>query len=110
MSIAAAWTVINEYSDGLNIKYKHNISTPATGGTVTLLNNQYNIVNPSGALATLTVNLPSSPNNNDVVYIKYTQAVTAVTYGNGTVVDGITAPTAGGLVTLTFDGGSNSWY
>ncbi len=90
--------------------YEHNISTPSTGGTVNLVTGQYNIINPSGALATLTVNLPSSPLNNDVVYIKYTQTITAVTYGNGTVVDGITAPSAGGLVVLTFDTGTTSWY
>jgi len=90
--------------------YLHSISTPATGGTVNLVANQYNIINPSGTIATLTVNLPSSPNNNDVVYIKYTQAVTTVTYGNGTVVDGITTPSAGGLVVLTFDSGTSSWY
>jgi hypothetical protein len=88
----------------------HNISTPTTGGTVNLTNNQYNIINPAGTLATLTVNLPSSPSNNDSVYIKYTQSITAVTYGNGTVVDGITAPTAGGLVVLVYDSGTTSWY
>lgn len=92
------------------MKYSHSIFTPATGGTVNLVNKQYNIINPSGTIATLTVNLPSSPSNNDAVYIKYTQAVTAVTYGNGTVVDGITAPTAGGLVILVYDSGTSSWY
>lgn len=100
-------------TDQLNnipLRYKHSIFTPLTAGTVNLLNNQYNIVNPAGTIATLTVNLPSSPVDNDVVYIKYTQAVTAVTYGNGTVVDGITAPTAGGLVVLTYDAGTTSWY
>jgi hypothetical protein len=101
--------VIGRRASGL-ITYKHTIFTPTTGGTVALVNNQYNIVNPSGALVALTVNLPSSPVNNDCVYIKYTQAITTVTYGNGTVVDGITAPTAGGLVTLTYDSGTTSWY
>ena len=33
-----------------------------------------------------------------------------VTYGNGTVVDGITAPTAGGLTVLVYDSGTSSWY
>lgn len=107
-SVGNAWTIIGEY--GPSINYHHTIFTPSTGGTVALLNNRYNIINPSGTLATLTVNLPSSPLNNDVVYIKFTQAVTAVTYGNGTVVDGITAPTAGGLTVLTFDSGTTSWY
>lgn len=90
--------------------YIHTIFTPTTGGTVALVDNQYNIINPSGALLALTVNLPSSPANNDVVYIKFTQNVTTVTYANGTVVDGITAPTAGGLTVLTYDSGTTSWY
>lgn len=88
----------------------HNISIPTTGGTVNLTNNQYNIINPSGALLALTINLPSSPSNNDCVYIKFTQNITTVTYGNGTVVDGITAPTAGGLTVLVYDSGTTSWY
>lgn len=90
--------------------YAHTIFTPTTGGTVALVNNQYNIINPSGALLALTVNLPSSPANNDVVYIKFTQTISTVTYGNGTVVDGITAPTAGGLTVLVFDSGTSKWY
>lgn len=88
----------------------HTIFTPTTGGTVTLVNGQYNIINPAGALLALTVNLPSSPANNDCVFIKFTQNVTTVTYGNGTVVDGITAPTAGGLTVLVYDSGTSSWY
>lgn len=88
----------------------HTIFTPITAGTVALVNNQYNIINPSGSLVALTVNLPSSPANNDCVFIKFTQAVTTVTYGNGTVVDGITAPTAGGLTVLVYDSGTTSWY
>lgn len=94
----------------LPIKYAHTIFTPTTGGTVALVVGQYNIINPAGALLALTVNFPSSPANNDVVYIKFTQNVTTVTYGNGTVVDGITAPTAGGLTVLTYDSGTTSWY
>lgn len=92
------------------INRSHTIFTPTTGGTVVLINNQFNIINPAGTLIALTVTLPSSPANNDIVNIKYTQAVTTVTYNGGTVVDGITSPVAGGLVILTYDSGSNSWY
>lgn len=88
----------------------HTIFTPTTGGTVTLINNQYNIINPAGALLALTVTLPSSPSNNDCVFIKFTQNITTVTYSGGTVVDGITAPTAGGLTLLVYDTGTTSWY
>lgn len=88
----------------------HTIFTPSTGGTVNLVVNQYNIINPAIGLLTLTVNLPSGPSNNDYVFIKFTQTVSTVTYGNGTVVDGITAPTAGGLIMLVYDSTSTSWY
>lgn len=84
--------------------------TPTTGGTVTLTNNFYNIINPSGTLATLTVTLPSSPSDGDRVLIKFTQAITAVTYSGGTVVDGIASPIAGNLVQLVYDSASASWY
>jgi len=95
---------------GALIKYQHSIFIPTTGGTVNLVNGQYNIINPAGALLALTLNLPSSPANNDTVYIKFTQNITTVTYANGTVVDGITAPTAGGLTILVYDSGTTSWY
>jgi hypothetical protein len=88
----------------------HTIFTPTTGGTVALVNNQTNIINPSGSLLALTVTLPSSPTNNDEVRIKFTQSVTTVTYSGGTVVDGITSPIAGGYVVLTYDSGTTSWY
>ena len=90
--------------------YAHTIFTPVTSGTVNLVNKQYNIVNPAGALLAVTLNVPSSPANNDVVYIKFTQTITTVTYANGTVVDGITAPRAGDLVVLVYDAGTTSWY
>lgn len=106
---SAGAKIITRYG-GAPLQYNHTIFTPTTGGTVSLVTGMYNIINPAGALLALTVNLPSSPANNDVVYIKYTQSITTVTYGNGTVVDGITSPIAGGLVILTYDSGSTSWY
>lgn len=92
------------------IAFQHTIFTPTTGSTVNLVNNQYNIINPAGALLALTVNLPSSPNNNDVVIIKFTQSVTTVTYTGGTVVDAITGPVAATAVILAFDSGTGNWY
>lgn len=92
------------------VNRSHTIFTPTTGGTVTLAANQYNIINPAGALVALTVTLPSSPVNNDTVQIKFTQAVTTVTYSGGTVADGITSPIAGGYVIFTYDSGTTTWY
>lgn len=88
----------------------HSITTPTNAGTVNLLPNTYNIINPSGSLTTLTVNLPNSPTNNMSVYIKYTKAIVTVTYANGTVSDGITAPIIGTLVVLVYDSSTSIWY
>src|SRR6202000_1096800 len=58
------WIVVNVYSpQGNPIRKVHTIFTPTTGGTVSLVKGIYNIINPAGALAALTVNLPSSPLN-----------------------------------------------
>lgn len=105
------WFVTSVYRSGA-IKYNHTIFAPTTGGTITLINNQYNIVNPTTGIATLTVTMPASPVNNDVVYVKFTQSVAAVTYaGNGnTVVGGLVAPLLGSVVTFTFDSGTSTWY
>lgn len=88
----------------------HTVFTTSDGGTVNLNNHQYNILNGSGAFTALTVNLPSSPENGDVVYLKFTTPVTTVTYGNGTVVDGIISPGSGSLVMLVYDTATTSWY
>lgn len=90
--------------------YLHSIFTPTTGQTVTLVRNQYNIINPAGALLALTVALPSSPANSTVVYIKFTQNITTLSYSGGTVADAITAPTVGSLIVLVYDSGTNIWY
>src|SRR5882762_2064075 len=37
----------NWYPGPFAIKYQHTIFTPTTGGTVALVNNQYNIINPA---------------------------------------------------------------
>lgn len=90
--------------------YVHSISTPTTGQTVNLVKNRYNIINPAGALLALTVNLPVSPANNDLVYIKFTQNITTLSYTGGTVSDAITAPTIGSLIVLVYDSSTNTWY
>lgn len=92
------------------VNRSHTIFTPSTGGTVILVNNQINIVNPSGTLATLTLTLPSSPANNDIVNISFTQAVTTITYSGGTVVGGPTTASLGGQWYLTYDSGTTTWY
>lgn len=90
---------------------QHTIFIPTSGSTVNLVNNQYNIINPSGAtLVALTANLPGSPNNNDVVYIKYVKAITTVTYTGGTLADSLISPAAGNIIMLVYDAGTGIWY
>lgn len=88
----------------------HTIFIPTTGGTVALVNNQNNIINPSGALVALTVTLPSSPNNNDVLILTFEQAVTTVTYSGGTVAGSIVSPVAGSQKQWVYDSGTATWY
>lgn len=88
----------------------HTIFTPSTGNTISAINNNVNIINPSGAILALTINLPSSPANNDRVEIKFDQAVTTVTYGNGTIKGGLVSPPLGGMVGFTYDSGTTTWY
>jgi hypothetical protein len=88
----------------------HTIFTPTTGSTVTLVNNQANIINPSGALVALTLALPASPANNDEVRLTFTQAVTTISYSGGTVVGGLTSISTGGQYYLTYDSGTATWY
>lgn len=92
---------------GIN-NYRHTIFTPTTGGTVTAVALQENIINPAGTLANLTIALPASPNNNDVIYFTTTQTLTAITYSGGTVVGPTTR--SAGQWHLVFDSGTSSWY
>jgi len=88
----------------------HTIFIPTTGSAVSLVNNQRNIINPSSSLTTLTLTMPSSPVQNDVVDLKFTQPVTTLIYSGGTVVTGPSSATSGQAVTLTYDSTTSSWY
>lgn len=92
------------------VNISHTIFTPTTGQTVTLAGANRNIINPAGTIAALTLTLPSSPANNDEVTMKFTQAVTAITWTAGTVVGGSSGAAAGATITLTYDSATTSWY
>lgn len=91
-------------------KPSHVVFTPTTGGTVTAVAYNEEIINPAGTIAALTITLPSSPNNNDRVYLKFTQAVTTITYSGGTVVGLPTSASAGQQWYATYDLTDNKWY
>jgi hypothetical protein len=92
------------------VKFQHTIFTPTTGNTIALNNNQENIINPAGTLSTLTMTLPSTPANNDIIYLTFTQAITTITYSGGTVAGGRTSAAIGNQWHLTYDSGTSTWY
>lgn len=86
-----------------------NYSTPTTGSTISSIVGS-NIVEPAGTLLALTVNLPGSPNNGDIAAYTFTQAITGLTFANGTVVNTLTTAASGGTVKFIFYNGTSKWY
>lgn len=86
----------------------HTIFTPASGGSVTLVDNQINIINPSsGSITSLSVSFPASAANNDMIIVKFVQGVTTLSW---TGADTPSTTGAGGYYVFTYDSASGSWY
>ncbi len=91
------------------------IVAPTTGSTVTLVTtNAITIINPSGSLLALTINLPASPADGQKQTVAFTQIITGLTLsGNGNSLVGtsnLTSAAVGQKFTLIFDLGTTSWY
>lgn len=89
------------------------ILTPSSGDTILIsILNKRTILNPSGTLTTLTINMPASPVNGQFQIITTTQIITALTVsGNGNSIIGQpTTLTAGQSFTMIFDQPSSTWY
>lgn len=71
---------------------------PLTGTTITLKDGiQDNLINPAGTLATLTVKLPATPDDGQILLLTFTKAITTLTVdGNGSTLVG-TAPTSAAI-------------
>jgi hypothetical protein len=100
-------------TDKARIDTGYGYSQPVTGGTVTLSATAYHtIIDPAGTLATLTVNMPASPVDGQVVDFRFSQVITALTIGgNGNSVAG--APTTAALgqtFTAIFKASNTTWY
>ena len=86
-------------------------NVPISGDTIAISQrNTALILEPAAGLAALTINMPSSPQNNDMVSIVSTQAVVAVTHGNGTMVGALSALVALAPVTYIYYSSTNKWY
>ena len=89
------------------------ISTPTTGATVTLIVNRFNAINPAGTIAALTINFPDSPQDRDIVEVKFSQIITTITYVAGTggaTILGQRNAIVGDYFRWKHDSGTNSWY
>ncbi len=94
------------------------IDTPSSGGTVDLTNTNpifTEIIDPAGTLATLTVKLPNNSVNGQILRLKFTQIITALTISPNTGDSVKGAPTSvalGGYIDCQFTGtaGSGTWY
>lgn len=88
-------------------------AAPTTGGTVTLGAGVYNqIIDPAGTLATLTINMTPSPFDGQMVAIKVSQVVTALTVsGNGNSIAGNpTSAAVGSSFTGIYRAANTTWY
>jgi hypothetical protein len=91
----------------------YTISVPSSGGTVTLnTEDSITIINPSGTLATLTIDMPPSPVPGQVMKVSTTQIITALTVsGNGhSIISAPTSLSAGQAFSMIYDLGSTTWY
>src|ERR1039457_5849353 len=77
---------------------------PLTGGTVTIPSGiSYEIINPAGTLAALTIVTPAAPTNPSTIiqelHIVFTKAITTITWtaGAGTTYGGATKPTSAAI-------------
>lgn len=87
-------------------------SVPTVGQTVSLTRESivYALIEPAGTLATLTINMPSSPQDGDEVLIASSQILTALTMANGTLVGTLTTLALGGFARFVYNTASTKWF
>jgi hypothetical protein len=94
----------------MSVQNANVVFIPTTGGTTTLFNNEWNVIAPSGALAALTIAMPSSPADGDVVHITITQAITSLSFSGGTVVSSPTTISGRTELNFVYNNGASTWY
>lgn len=87
-------------------------ATPTTGQTVTIgsTGSTRLIINPAGSLVALTIALPSTPTDGDIVQMGSSQAITTVTMSNGTTIGPLTTMAIGGFATYIYNATTTSWF
>lgn len=87
-------------------------ATPILADTVAVLDNVNTLIlEPAGTIASATVNLPSTNLfDGKKITLACTQIITTLTFGGGTIVNGLTAFTAGGVADYTYRAANGKWY
>lgn len=91
-------------------------ATPTTGSTVTLGNTVWHtIIDPAGALLALTVTMPASPVDGQIVDFKVSQAITTLTVSPNSGQSVVGGPAAGASVAgITYNAiyrsANTTWY
>lgn len=83
---------------------------PTTGQSINIAAKTYNIINPAGTLADLTLNLPATVQDGDYVEIKFTKAITTLAWSGGTISFSPTTASEGTHIKLVYDNDTLTWY
>lgn len=67
-------------------------------------------LNPTGILATITINLPSVITDGQKVSLMTSQAITLVTMGGGTILSALTTMGINAFATYSFSATANQWF
>lgn len=91
----------------------YSVQTPSTGNTITIDNSTpILLLNPAGAIGTLTINMPPKPMDGMVVRMGTDQSITVLTVsGNGnTIKNAPTTLAAGGGLAWQYNLSSTTWF
>lgn len=94
--------------------YPYAYTIPLTGSTVAIGSGIVGVVlNPAGELATLTVSMPTSPFDGQIVELSSTQAIdalTVVTLDGSTIVGGVRILSQFGGCSWRYSVASTTWF
>lgn len=97
---------------GFDIQYKQR--TSATSGTVTIdqTGTDVQLIHTAALTATLTIAMPSSPYDGQIVSIASDNGITALTLstGIGSILNAITTMAAGGTIYYMWDTVDSKWH
>lgn len=85
------------------------VATAGTSISVERAKETILMIDPAGTLATLTVVLPTAPENGDTVLITTSQILTALTL-TGTIVGTLTTLALGGFAKFQYSTRASKWF